>query len=129
MVRLIVLLLAMTFVLSGCESATNSSDSKKTRNQRQADDWRQIEEIFIGAPESDLVSQMGPPEELFTTSDGTRVLSYEWGRTIETTGKVRGRDRDRYSSATTLKECDLVVSVRDGVVESMDFRGNWCPQF
>jgi len=129
MVRLITLLVACAFVLSGCESPSNSSDSKTARHQRQADDWRQIEDIFIGAPESDLVNQMGPPEEVYTTSDGTRVLSYEWGRTIETTGKVRGRDRDRYTSATTLKECDLVVSVQEGVVKSMDFRGNWCPQF
>lgn len=125
MVRLATIILASVFILGACESGTVSRadniDEERIAFTKKLDSW-------IGSTESELVSRQGTPDSVYTASDGTRIITFNLHRHIETDGEYWGRDGDKFSSNIVEKECNVAYTIIDHSIQSWELNGNFCPE-
>jgi len=120
---LFVCLSVCSIVLSACETSTAPITDAKRANEAK---WQEFFELWIGAPESELVSTWGTPEDVYEAADGTRILTYNVNRTQTTDGDFWGRDGQYYTGQTVRRECNIAVTISQQTVQKLRRVGNSC---
>jgi hypothetical protein len=129
-------LLLILLVLTGCATTQN---------------YEKILSSWVGAPESALISNWGPPSSSYQISANSKVITYMRGRNVQvggfatttpitttTTGNIYGGVNANYSSTATsyvqsvspvtniAMNCSTRFTVNNGVIANWAWEGNDC---
>lgn len=117
------LLAVVLFVLTSCASEQG---------------FREIADSWIGASESDLVSEMGPPSNVYLAPNGDRILTYSRQGSMVLPGTAPSYQSTIYGSsiysrpiggtppATVNLSCELSFIIRDDRIKNWSSRGTSC---
>jgi hypothetical protein len=116
MKRVLVLLVAVA-ILSGCAAIEGRKNN-----------YSEMMESYIGAPESFLIDKWGPPDRVYETEDG-KFLTYASSRIVPVPAPMpvgtRGVYPVMYGGSVSLS-CNSTFKIRNGAVVSWQYRGNAC---
>lgn len=126
----------MFLVLTGCATTQN---------------YEKILSSWVGAPESALIANWGPPNNSYQISANSKVITYTRGRNVQvggfatttpvtttTSGNIYGSVNANYSSTATTyvptvtpvtniaMSCSTRFTINNGVVASWAWEGNDC---
>ena len=129
-------LLLLLFVTTGCATTQN---------------YEKILASWIGAPESALIANWGPPNSSYQISANSKVITYTRGRNVQvggfatttpvtttTSGNIYGSVNANYSSTATTyiptvtpvtniaMTCSTRFTINNGVIASWAWEGNDC---
>lgn len=95
--------------------------------------WFAYRAKTIGTTETEFVlSQGSAPDRVYTTSDGTRILTYNLFSETRTSGfsEFDWEYGDGFTQRNTYRaECNVVAMIRDEMVWDLGFDGNECPSY
>jgi hypothetical protein len=93
---------------------------------------------WVGSSEGDLVTQWGPPQNVYTSPDGARFLTYSSSGTVSIPARaptyqttmigdqaistpIGGRSASSYSTS-----CDITFKLLDDTITNWSWKGNDC---
>lgn len=103
------LVMPLALVLAGCAGSPLSNMVKQQRYQTTWD----IMASWVGASEDKLVTSWGPPENSYTLSDGSKLISYEY---TWNTNSLHEQDFGYTHPSSDYAQCVQKFLIEDGVI-------------
>lgn len=100
--------------------------------------FHEMADSWVGATESELVSQLGPPDSLYVSPDGDRILTYSKEGSVTLPGSAPSYQSTIYGNtvystpvggappSTIQLSCELSFVLKNDRVISWSSRGNSC---
>ena len=126
--RLLWVLLALVVALVGCAS-----------RQARYDAYDKSVRQYMLQPEASLVAALGPPDNVYDSNDGTRILTYLVSRNVTLPGQPPSYTVSSSPYGGTVAHpsggspdlhlqqyCRTLFWITDGKVSNYKFEGNYC---